>query len=303
MGNANRILIHTGYVKTGSTWLQTQIFKNEALGFALVCDRSFSTHQIIYPPFFEFNIDVIQQHINEKLRHINDDKVPVVSHERLAGSAISGGFDSGIIAERLLKLFPRAKILIVIREQVSHILSTYKEYVNQGGTCSLKKFLFPPKGRALPLFSFAFYEFHKLIEHYHSLWGRENILVLPFELLVQRPLDFYNSIATFVGAMNVSSIPCDRVRISKDSLAVSVERRLNRLFYRSNVNPSASFNIPKIKRIVRLIDRSTPSWLNRLTKIDIQKEIPPDIMKRYAVSNTITSSYTDFQLSDFGYYL
>jgi hypothetical protein len=303
MGNANRVLIHTGYVKTGSTWLQTKIFNNEDLGFALVCDRSLLTHQIIYPPFFEYNIEVIQQHINENLRHINDDKVPVLSHERLAGSAISGGFDGTIIAERLLELFPKAKILIVIREQVSHILSTYKEYVNQGGTCSLQKFLFPPEGRALPLFNFRFYEFHKLIEHYHSLWGRENILVLPFELLVQRPLDFYNSIATFVGAKNVSSILCDRVRISKGSFAVSLERRLNRLFYRSNVNASASFKIPKIKRFIQRIDRLTPSWLSRLTKIDIQKEIPPEIMKSYAASNKIASAYTDFQLSDFGYCL
>jgi len=302
MGNAKRVLIHVGYVKTGSTWLQTQIFNNKNLGFALVCDRPLLTHQIIHPPIFEFNVDVIQQHINENLRHINDEKVPVVSHERLAGSAISGGFDSTIIADRLFELLPEAKALIVIREQLSHILSTYKEYVNQGGVCSLQQFLFPPEGRALPLFNFSFYEYHKLIEYYHSRWGREKILVLPYELLVQKPLDFYNTIASFVGAKNAPSIPSDRVRISKGSFSVSVERQMNRLFYRSNVNPSAPFKISKMKGIVRVMNRVTPNWLNRLIKIDIQKQIPLDVMKRYASSNKITESYSNFQLSDFGYY-
>ena len=52
-------------------------------------------------------------------------KVPVISHERLSGYPHSGGHDSKEIAHRLAAVFPNAKVVIVIREQKSMILSNY----------------------------------------------------------------------------------------------------------------------------------------------------------------------------------
>ena len=61
----------------------------------------------------------------------------MVSFPRLSGHPYSGGYDSRMIADRVAEVFPEARILIVIREQRSMIVSTYKQYVNAGGEARL----------------------------------------------------------------------------------------------------------------------------------------------------------------------
>ena len=58
--------------------------------------------------------------------------VPVVSNERLAGHPLSNGFDRRFLAERIKQVFPKAKILLTIREQNSVIMSNYMQYLKYG---------------------------------------------------------------------------------------------------------------------------------------------------------------------------
>ena len=59
--------------------------------------------------------------------------VPVLSNEEFSGNPHSGSYQSLENARRLHRIFPEAKVLIVIRRQVDQILSSYKQYVSRGG--------------------------------------------------------------------------------------------------------------------------------------------------------------------------
>ena len=90
---------------------------------------------------------------------------------------------------------------MVLREQKALISSMYGQYVADGGAVSLASFLRVPEpglGR-MPYFSLRLYEFDRLIEHYFGLFGRENVLALPAEMLGTDPQGFVRHIQTFCG--------------------------------------------------------------------------------------------------------
>lgn len=295
-------LIHIGYVKTGSTWLQRHLMNNQEAGFMEVATRASIVHYLIKPYILNYDPNPIKEEVNKLMRKCQENSlVPVVTHERLAGNPISGGYDGPIIADRLASLFPNGRILIVIREQRAHLRSIYNEYVNGGGSCSLAQFVCPPDGAKLPLFDFRFLEFHRLIEYYYSRFGHQNVLVLPFEFFVCKPLAFCNRISIFASAKSLTSVPYTKERISKGMLAVALERYLNFFFYRDNSNPAAPFRIPLIKKIVRIIDVATPSIINQHLRQKSDIFTAQIIGERYKESNRKTSQYTNQSLEDFDY--
>jgi hypothetical protein len=180
-----RLLIHIGYHKTGTSWLKKFVFENPTIGFFCANGRHLR-RSLIFPHVLNFDPSICRKHLQPVLRNAYEKHFsPVLSVERLSGSPHSGGYDSKEIADRLAQAFPQAKVLIVIREQRSIILSSYKQYVNVGGSCSLNNYLQPPaRGRGrIPLFSFDHFKYHRLIEYYISLFGLPNLLVHPYELL------------------------------------------------------------------------------------------------------------------------
>ncbi len=186
-------LLHIGYMKTGSTWLQTRVLNDPAAGLLALASREALTEILVRPSVLDYDAEAVRALVAGPLAVCEKrGLVPVISHERLSGNPISGGFDSTIVADRLAELFPMARVAIVIREQRSFLTSFYNEYVCGGGACSLASFLHPPPGAKLPLFNARFLEYHRLIEYYHEAFGRERVLVLPFETLARDRLAFCN---------------------------------------------------------------------------------------------------------------
>src|SRR5437764_1150862 len=116
-------LIHIGYHKTGSTWLQQTIFRDARIGFAthetpLPVDEAF----IAQNPF-TVDADVARERFEGPVTEAADrGLVYAISHERLSGDVGTGGVDSRMIADRLVSSFPAARVLIVVREQRSMLL-------------------------------------------------------------------------------------------------------------------------------------------------------------------------------------
>jgi hypothetical protein len=133
MGEDTNLLIHIGYPKTGSTWLQRSVFRNPKRGFFL-SSRHKVRKFLIAPHAFDFEVQSCCQQFLPDLQQAEEKGLtPVLSQELLAGNAHTGGYDSGTNANRLAQVFPEAKILVVIREQKRMIISTYKQYVKGGG--------------------------------------------------------------------------------------------------------------------------------------------------------------------------
>jgi hypothetical protein len=109
-----KIVIHVGLHKTGTTFLQKEVFQRlegvEYFGNGALCG-------VIRP---------------ENLMVFKKDKINVISHERFSGMPfLPNSFDSRfIIALRLKDLFPNAKIIVCTREDKEEwLLSLWKEYV------------------------------------------------------------------------------------------------------------------------------------------------------------------------------
>jgi hypothetical protein len=211
----NNTLIHVGYHKTGTSWLQKEFFENpltEINSLAKYDDRAKWITEFV-KPFYLYNENNVKKLINQSYK---SGKLNVLSLERLSGYPSTGGFDSLENAQRLKFLFPNAKILIVVREQLSMIRSHYMEYLKANGTEKLEELLTPERFYFIrnPIFQLEFFNYNHLIKVYDDLFSKENVLVLPFELLKTDSTCFIKSITNFLEVNHLDEF-IDRLPLSK----------------------------------------------------------------------------------------
>lgn len=266
-------LIHIGYPKTGTTWLQTRVFRDGPPG----CFRAHPSRRLIKEQFvtvnpFRFDAGEARSSFEAWMAATADaGRIPVLSHERLTGTIHSGAYDGMPIAERLARAFPEARVLIVIREQREMMLSAWQQYVQEGGACSIKRYLDPPHDARVPLFDFRALEYDNLIAFYQKLFGRSGVLVLPFELLRDDSRTFLESLARFSAATGAHFPDSSPVNRSLSGFAVSLLRLLNYAFGRDSLNPSAPFSghgraARALRRLERLAPKRLAEWPNRRTR-------------------------------------
>lgn len=105
-------------------------------------------------------------------------------------------FDNGLDNVKLVhKLCPQAKIIIILRNQVSMINSSYRTYIKKGGVWSFPKF-------AQEIINNGKYDYDKLLLEYTNYFGKENCKIFFYEKLVNEPSVFLKEILDYV---NVSS--------------------------------------------------------------------------------------------------
>lgn len=307
-------LIHIGYHKTGSSWLQKRIFNQENWSFVSPFSRDKEIGEmLIYVHPLDFAPKACGAYFLPRITKAkNAGLMPVISYERLSGDFQSGGYDSKEIADRLIQVFPEAKIFVVIREQKSMALSMYKQYIVDGGTNSLKRFLFPTtmgKGR-IPLFSFDHLNYHRLIKYYMQIYGRENVCVLTFEAFKANRAEFLGDLFSFLGDRKVrykdiEKANSDRVNASLSILALNIKRRLNWLFADDRINPNAlvpSAHLEKkITWYLQKVDNIALARLSNSFEQKLKAQIDKLIGGIYRKSNGITSSIISKDLGKLGY--
>jgi hypothetical protein len=310
------ILIHIGYHKTATSWLEHLIFDNPETGFRWFHKKSRTAlvHRFIRDRPFEFDADEVRRLFEPLIAEAEAEGLrPVISFGRLSGHAFSGGYDSKQIADRLHAVFPEARILIVIREQRSVIVSTYKQYVKTGGLCSLEHFLEPAKNDwRIPEFDYRYYEYHHLIGHYQRLYGRGNVLVLPYEELVRKARGFVAEIAEFAGHPlpdNVlDRLPYDqRSTVAKPALMLGVARPFNRFGQPTDLNPqplpgpAALAQLPKTMRRWGIWEQPLVKKLAARSERRLRERVAEAVGDRYVASNRETAAMTGVDLGAYGW--
>jgi hypothetical protein len=218
--------IHIGYPKNASTTLQTDVFPK--IKNALYLGRMYGSKSayisedvadVIYSismlDSIEYNHQVIEKKLWDSIAGANEGQEKlIISSESFANNVA----DRGLIASRLNMMFPDAKILIVIRNQMDALRSMYAFLVRQlgkninlsYGRPSVKSF----EGWILEqeeyicrsyILTLKYYE---LISEYRALFGTGNVSVLLFEDLARTPDSFFKQLATFLDIESInSSIP------------------------------------------------------------------------------------------------
>lgn len=191
----SKTVIHIGYHKTASTFLQNNLFPYIDVNYAFMANRNRDILNNIETK--DFKIELHNEYMNELFGE-KKYNVDLISHEALSGFPDGKRPEASfIIADNLKKIYPDAKILIVLRNQFDYILSfyTYRVAVKGEEYRSFKIFL--KKAEKKGLFKKMIY--HELVDYYIKLFGHENILLIPMEVLRSDENTFLKDITNFIG--------------------------------------------------------------------------------------------------------
>lgn len=303
------ILVHVGYHGTVSSWLRDVFFEDPATGYRRLGGQSLA-ERFVRDGALEFDADAVRAQFEPPVAEARAaDLVPVISCPRLSGHPYSGGYDSKELADRLHAVWPEARILIVVREQRSAIVSTCKQYVCAGGPSTIHDFLHhaPQQGWRVPAFDFGHFEYDRLLRYYRSLYGTESVLGLPSEQFLADRTGFLSRIARFAGR-SVSGDVFERLRAEPrdkecSALAVELTRPLNRFASRSDLNPEpllgSSLIYPIAKGLRRIgvlngrIAARSEAWL--------RETVEEAVGDRYIESNRETASLLGVDLAAYGW--
>jgi hypothetical protein len=215
-----RHLIHIGYPKTGSTFLQRWFATHPQLAFA---DGGLAGFRDVYalvracaapPP-----ADVLYR---------------VTSSEGLSAPRASAGqsqvdFSEGewdmpsaqaAACALVAELFPNAVVLIVTRGFRSMILSSYSQYVRAGGGADLRELIATSRTTGP-------WNYDQLIGFYTRTFGAANVIVMPYELLRDDADRFMRTLETRLGLRHVAASP-DRVNTALSEVELYWYPRLTR---------------------------------------------------------------------------
>jgi len=310
------VFLHVGFPKCGSSFLQKQYFirSNGFLNLLKEAEdwRLFIQHQLLATQSTNYQIPSLC--IPEDMENL----LVGCSCETFTGGGI-GGVDISIAMKRWARLFPNTRVLIVLRDQRSLVFSWYRQLVKGGYFGSYCRFVKELQWNSQ-----------------QSLWGRlnyykvyelvsnifEEVLAIPYELLVNKPHEFSARICRFYGRPIMENI---RENISQSTNELVIRRAINYLWrhgvglpYHSilpsyvvgkgrNVSnqldekePRDVIRVPLNKNIKRLSIR-LPSMvsLERLSWLDA------DVYKQYeedfSQSNKMLSDQLGLNLGRFGY--
>jgi hypothetical protein len=308
-----RPLIHIGYQKTGTTWLQRFLFPAKAnAGFAAVPKRLPRREFIIAHPL-DFDADRSRQKVEKALAEASaDGAVPVITAERLSGSPHSGHHDVKDIAQRLHATAPEGRVLAVIREQRAMINSCYRQYVTVGGSLPPEHYLAPMEGgmTRMPAFEADIFAYDRLLGLYREQFGADSVLVLPFELMLAEPRDFVGRVAAFAEAPVsdevLDGLPFGRARnVAPIASQLALRRVLNKLGADDRVNPAPLFygevTAQRVRRLSREVGARLPDSVGRRFTARLERAVDEVAKGRFGASNRVLSEWCGIDLARYGY--
>ncbi len=177
------LTLHIGYHKTGTTFLQRAIFPHHSEVLYLgkpwrnkKLEELFSQFNFEHP--LRFDPRAFKNSFNAALEAIpktDDMTAALLSQEDLHSGPEWFGLRAEGMAHRIATVFPEAKIIIGLRNQIDFVESFYKNYVFHGGKYSFKGFI----ERSF-YYHFALspkLEYDRVVELYARLFGSDRLLV------------------------------------------------------------------------------------------------------------------------------
>ncbi|MCB2136896.1 MAG: hypothetical protein KDE08_13275 [Rhodobacteraceae bacterium] len=175
-------LLHIGYHKTATTWMQQWLFVPEH-GYRQIAGHREAFDHVIGPHGLNFDPSAMRAHIDNAMGAVEAGEVPVISSEILSGHPFFGGIDSDVYAHRLKAILPEARILISIRSQLRILPSVYMQYLLRGGTMTPAQFFSGDVELGFFAFRPAHFEYDRLVALYQDLYGAGNVHILTQESL------------------------------------------------------------------------------------------------------------------------
>jgi sulfotransferase family protein len=303
-------MFHIGLHKTGTTWFQKQFYPRVA-GYRLVERRLVRSVLLAQSPL-AFNAAAARKALG-----LDEGAPAILCEEDLSGVLHNGGLLTDYVAKEIARelhaIAPDAKVVIFVRNQVSMAASLYQQYVREGGTSSVRHYLFPEDylhlGRIRPLkvprFDFSALEYDRLIAHYDSLFGRERVFAFAYEHFARDAPAFLSDFCAELGIAMPSGIDRRRLNSSYRAGLIPVARFLNLFTRRSVADKIAVLHIPYWYPARKLL-------LDRLNRLPLFGRVPAAenvlgsqvsgwIRQRFAESNRALQERLGVNLEELGY--
>lgn len=275
-----KILVHVGLGQSGSTSLFS-IFDDPRFGYELLTPRA-TREEVMFALFEgleagEFDPSAFRCYVQDQIEVRKSDRTPVISSE---GLTRLGFFQKGLnlqveaFAHRLKVALPDydIKILLIVREQRSLFVSKYRKYVEKfGGNVKLAKFVRVERSRQyVPIDREHLYagnfDYAKLYRAYASIFGAENVLVLPMEMMGSEPQEFLFRVSTLVQSKPTIDVDIPALN-PHGRLGSTNALRLFNLIY-SPISPSLlGFMNPHLVPDINSIIMRRKSFARAFTKI------------------------------------
>lgn len=201
----NDIIHHIGFPKTGSTFLQHDIF-----------------------PRLE-NVKLFTPDLNNYYNTPEDNIINLYSSEGAIGNPFTGNTEEAFNRLNILKTkFPNTKIIMICRQKKKEwILSIYNQYVKGGGKLSFKQWF-------KKIFDINFLNYDIFIQHIQHHFNKT--LILDYELLKENHYSFIKEICDFI------NVPIPKYQNIIRGKSIS-EKTLTgiRLFNQLNINISKTY--------------------------------------------------------------
>jgi hypothetical protein len=238
------IYLHIGYMKCASTFLQSRIFKKleqegkvNYLGPYVSKEMRTIYKYLCTVDGFTYDEDYVMGLLRDQLKPGKN----IISSEGMVGSLFYKAQNNIEIARRLKSLFPEAKVLVMVRNQYDLLISLYSHFIREGASISLHEFCRYRDGDFMPIdHRFSIWDhsmtidllnFNNLVDYYASLFGRDQVMVLPMEIIFKHQTYLATQIQQFLeldGAVVIEQSTAVNAGYSAGQLRVA--RILNRLF-------------------------------------------------------------------------
>lgn len=300
-------LLHVGYIKTATTFLQNTVFKGDGGDLELAAGRRTReqlVENVLLADDYDFDPALIRATLDAVSAPVRArGRLPVWSEEMLLGNPASRRYDGFANARKLRAVFPDAGILITIRKQQSIAMSMYAEYVLGGGPLPLRTFIGtgdePPSFSAILRPEFLFFD--RAVRHYRALFGANRVLVLPQEMLLAASGDFVAALSRFTGAGIALPPSSRRDHASEGRVAAGLRRRLNRFALRDPTRPGRGGYSALMNRGVRLVDRLDPGLFDARLAARRRLALEARYDGLFAASNRALAEMTGLDLGGMGY--
>lgn len=336
--------IHIGAPKTASTFLQDEYFPHvrEALHIGKDIASTATSHYKKYIGNLAYTnytaLDAASENLDEYIEYVSKALNKPIPKENKFIVSDEGFFNAYAnllqlpnTMQVLKKVFgENTKIILTIRQQSSFLESLYKQSLVNGHFSSLEYFLRYSNGNFGAYYPDAQYNIEvktyswlNIYKQLCTVFPKENILILPFEMLRENPDSFFNELETFMGTSKVKINPRKKVNKANSLTALKVLRFLNRLtnnqrnglpvliqnplwpllppysvdegkVLNSIRNFSYLLNARNFVKVFNLIDKKKQNF--------ISQEIDKKIMKMHRSSNEELDNELELGLNKYGYY-
>lgn len=236
-----QIFLYVGPHKSGSFYLRDQIFPYvEDIFDVRTRDRYVIEHLLdatAENPLF-LDTAVLKQELEDRLGSVDEAKIVISdpdffgAYERMAAPYMFNTkqfWDHTYKTKLLSELFPHAKVILTPRRQDTWIESYYRGVLKSTLTVSLENFVSPDTTLAeRPACDLTTLDWSVYIANYFKIFGRENVLVIPHEMLLLDTSEALDRLYHFMGSPPYKPDVFRRVNRGYSSRACRIARAMNR---------------------------------------------------------------------------